>query len=138
MKYLVAALLSCLTMIASAQMPGVGNTGSGSEVTTASGASCRSGTQRTMVDFGVLSKSYNKSSPIQDQQQFNPYHGGLHGDQEKGMVYARVTIPLGAKKGRIDCNHMYNLEIERMKNENELLRRQLKKMQDAAIVVSVD
>ena len=135
MKYVIAIMLSCFTMVASAQMPGVGNTGSGSEVTTASGASCRSGTQRTIVDFGVMSKSYN-DSPM--QQQHNPYYGGMQQAQDKGMVYARVTIPLGAKKGRVNCNRMYNLEIDRMKNENEILRRQIEQMQNAAIVISVD
>lgn len=136
MKYLVAVLLSCFTMAASAQMPGIGNTGTGAEVTTAGGASCRAGTQRTTVDFGVMSKSYDDSSMQQPIN--NPYFGGMQQAQESGMVYARVTIPLGAKKGRVDCNRMYNLEIERMKNENELLRRQLQQMQNSAIVISVD
>ena len=135
MKYLVAVILSCFTMAAYAQMPGIGNTGTGAEVTTAGGASCRAGTQRTTVDFGVMSKSYN-DSPM--QQQHNPYYGGMQQAQESGMVYARVTIPLGAKKGRVDCNRMYNLEIDRMKNENEILRRQIEQMQNAAIVISVD
>lgn len=135
MKYLIAVMLTCFTLTTYAQMPGVGSTGSGSEVTTASGASCRSGTQRTIVDFGVMSKSYNETSM---QQQHNPYYGGMQQAQDKGMVYARVTIPIGAKKGRVDCNRMYNLEINRMKNENELLRRQLEQMQNAAIVISVD
>ena len=135
MKYVLAVLLACFTMNTYAQMPGIGNTGTGAEVTTASGASCRAGTQRTTVDFGVMSKSYDDSSM---QQPNNPYFGGMQQAQESGMVYARVTIPLGAKKGRVDCNRMYNLEIERMKNENELLRRQLQQMQNSAIVISVD
>jgi hypothetical protein len=40
-------------------------------------------------------------------------------------VYGRITIPIGAPKGRVDCNILYQLEltkkrIEIQKLENEL------------------
>jgi hypothetical protein len=33
-----------------------------------------------------------------------------------------VTIPLGRKPARIDCNRLYEMEIERMKREIDLLK----------------
>jgi len=137
MKYLIAIMLTCFTLTTYASMPGVGSTGQGSEVTTASGASCRSGSIGTTVDFGIMSKSY-QDNPMANQTINNPYYGGMNQAQDTGMAYARVTIPLGAKKSRINCNRMYDLEIGRMKNENEILRRQIEQMKASAIVISID
>jgi hypothetical protein len=44
-------------------------------------------------------------------------------DRDKeAMVYARVSIPLGKRPKRIDCSKVYELEIERLRQELELLR----------------
>lgn len=37
-------------------------------------------------------------------------------------AYARVTVPLGHKPKRIDCNQVYELEIAKLKREVELLK----------------
>lgn len=39
-----------------------------------------------------------------------------------GGVYMRIVINLDAKRPRIDCNELYNLEIERLKAEIEQLK----------------
>ncbi|MGB3723038.1 MAG: hypothetical protein WA979_09495 [Pacificimonas sp.] len=40
---------------------------------------------------------------------------------QKGTVYARVTMPLGKKPKRMDCSQIFRLEIERLKREIELM-----------------
>ena len=42
------------------------------------------------------------------------------GDQ--ALAYARVTIPLGRRPQRLDCSRLYELEIQRLRREVELLR----------------
>lgn len=37
-------------------------------------------------------------------------------------LYGRVTMQLGKKPQRVDCNRLYNLEVERLKMEIQLLR----------------
>ena len=96
MKYLLI-LLSTIAFTASANnLPSLGSTGTGSEVTTASGASCRTGTQRTTVDMGITSKQYS-NDPMAN---INP-HAGLYSynaPQDTGMVYARIVIPYWSKE----------------------------------------
>lgn len=36
-----------------------------------------------------------------------------------GAVYGRIIINLDAKQSDLDCNHLYSLEIERLKAELE-------------------
>ena len=46
-------------------------------------------------------------------------------------VYARIVIPLGAKpKQRIDCNRLYELEIQKKSLELERLRRELTQLKE--------
>jgi hypothetical protein len=37
-------------------------------------------------------------------------------------VYARVTIPIGKRPQRIDCTRVYELEIQKVQREVELLK----------------
>lgn len=135
MKYLIL-LLALVAYNASAQLPSLGSTGTGSEVTTASGASCRTGTQRTTVDVGITSRSYDNMGA----QPINPHTSmyNINTPQDTGMVYARIVIPIGAKKSQLDCSRMYDLELNRMKSENELLRQQLANLRNSAVVVTVE
>lgn len=58
----------------------------------------------TNVEFGVV-------GVLNDQQQtlINPY-----GNQGKDVgVYARITIPIGAPKERMNCNVLFKLEMEK-------------------------
>ena len=43
--------------------------------------------------------------------------------RDAAALYGRITIPLGRKPKRIDCSTLYNLEVERLRLEVELLRR---------------
>lgn len=40
----------------------------------------------------------------------------------QGSVYGRVIIPLGAQPNRIDCTGLYQLEIQRLQGELQLVR----------------
>ena len=41
---------------------------------------------------------------------------------QTATAYARVTIPLGKQPERLNCNQLYQLEIERLQAELELLK----------------
>jgi len=46
-------------------------------------------------------------------------------------VYARITIPLGAKpKARINCNELYEIELRMKKLELERLNRELQQLRE--------
>ena len=46
-------------------------------------------------------------------------------------VYARIVVPLGAKpKQRIDCNRLYELELQKKTLELERLRRELTQLKE--------
>ena len=40
----------------------------------------------------------------------------------EAKAYVRLTIPIGRRPQRIDCNEVYQLEIQRLRREIELLR----------------
>ena len=42
-------------------------------------------------------------------------------DQE-ALVYFRITMPIGRKPERIDCSRLYEMEIQRLREELELLK----------------
>lgn len=87
-------------------------------VETASGARCRQSmnSNRAYLDVGLLASQSNRD--------INQQPGPLATDQERGQAlgYARVTVPLGRKPERLDCSRLYELEIERMRREIELLK----------------
>ena len=41
---------------------------------------------------------------------------------QSAIGYARIIVPLGASPKRLDCSRLYDLEIERLKAEIELLK----------------
>lgn len=43
-------------------------------------------------------------------------------DRDSTALYGRVTIQLGKKSKRVDCNRLYDLEVERLKMELALMR----------------
>ena len=95
-------------------------TGPGGEdsVEAASGARCRQSINGNQgyVDIGAsASHSSGRTDPY-------GFYGGSQGSGDQALGYARVTIPLGRKPTRIDCNRLYELEIERMRQEIELLK----------------
>ena len=95
-------------------------TGSGGEdsIETSSGTRCRQSINSNgpYLDVGV---SGTASSPIDPDAM--RYSFGDTRDKQ-GTVYARVSIPLGKRPERIDCSRVYELELQKLKREIELLR----------------
>ena len=54
----------------------------------------------------------------------------IMGDEPNVGVFARITIPLGKRvKSRIDCNKLYELELEKKRLEVQRLRKELEQIQ---------
>lgn len=95
-------------------------TGPGGEdsIETPGGTRCRQSinSNGAYVDLGVVGSA---ASP-------NVTSGGaaFYSDERdrQATAYARVTIPIGKKPKRIDCTTVYELEIERLKRELELMK----------------
>lgn len=92
-------------------------TGAGGEdaIETSTGTRCRQSinSNGAYLDVGVTGTT---GSPIGTRNVFTDAR-----DQE-ATAYARVTIPLGRRPERINCNRVYELEIEKLQREVELLR----------------
>lgn len=86
-------------------------------IETGSGTRCRQSinSNGAYLDMGVVGSA---ASPIPRAD--NPLF--IDDRDREAMAYARVTIPLGKRPSRIDCSTVYQLEIQRLKQELELLR----------------
>lgn len=45
-----------------------------------------------------------------------------HGEFNAGGIYGRIVVPLGDRPSRIDCRRLYELEIERLRLELQLVK----------------
>ena len=93
-------------------------TGPGGEDTieTASGTRCRQSmnSNGAYVDLGATGTA---ASPVDAKSRgyINEQRGS------EATAYARITIPLGRRPARIDCSAVFQLEIQRLRREIELL-----------------
>jgi hypothetical protein len=118
---IASASLVVLPTLASAATSGLylpsAPTGSGGEdaIETSSGTRCRQSinSNGAYLDVGVTGSA---GSPVDGRNVF------ADSRDREGTAYARVTIPLGKRPTRLDCNRVYELEIEKLKREVELLR----------------
>lgn len=98
--------------------------GMGDEVRSRDGVICREGSQGSSLDIGVAANSGTSGYP-----------GYLGAPQNIGnnnaTAYARVTIPLGGARQRVDCNRLYELELQRLRLELE----QARQSQGATVVI---
>jgi hypothetical protein len=69
----------------------------------------------TNVEFGVLGVINNNQSITA---------GAAPQNKDIG-VYGRIIIPIGAPKGRVDCNVLYQLELEKRRMEIQKLQSEL-------------
>lgn len=83
-------------------------------ITTSEGVRCSQSINASggYLDLGVVGGNLSTY--------YNPADPGSQGQSTIG--YARVVIPLGKTPQRIDCNAIYNLEIQRLKQEISLLK----------------
>lgn len=120
----LAALALAATAAAAAANPGIylppAPQGPGGEDTieTQGGTRCRQSINGNegYVDFGIAGST---ASGLPDTG--NAYISINERDRQ-ALGYARVTVPLGKKPRRLDCSRIYELEIQRLRAELELLR----------------
>lgn len=76
------------------------------EIRAADGTTCKSNTasNNAYLDVGAIGS--------QD----------IDGAFSQGSVYGRIIVPLGSKPKRIDCTALYQLEIQRLQSELQLVR----------------
>ena len=96
--------------------------GSGGEdsIETAGGTRCRQSINSSggYVDVGV-SGSAATPETVDPFLQYRPFSNER---DARALVYARVTIPLGQRPERIDCTRLYEMELQRLREEIALLR----------------
>lgn len=78
----------------------------------------------TNFEFGVVGV-INQNGPFYTTSGVNP-----EGYDETGLVkdvgvYAKITIPLNAPKNRLDCNRLYQLELEVKRMEVQKLKAEI-------------
>lgn len=94
-------------------------TGPGGEdsIETAGGTRCRQSmnSNGAYLDLGATGSA---ASPVDDPaRQFV-----TDGRDREASAYIRLTVPLGRRPQRIDCQRVYQLEIQRLQREIEMLR----------------
>ena len=78
----------------------------------------------TTLEFGVTG--------LIDGGRYDAFNEWVN-DKEVGSigVYSRIVIPLGAKpKKRIDCNRLYELELQKKSLELEQLRKEIQSLKE--------
>jgi hypothetical protein len=75
----------------------------------------------TNFELGVTGIIDNAVSPFSSEDPNNPM------TKDVG-VYARIIIPLDAPKERINCNTLYQLELQRRRIEVQKLRQELENL----------
>lgn len=74
----------------------------------------------TNVEFGVVGVINNSSNQTITTNVAPP-------SKDVG-VYGRIIIPIGGPKGRVDCNRLYEMELNKRAMEIEKLERELSNM----------
>ena len=121
MKY-TAILLLLITTGATAQTVGIAVPQSNNsnfnydEIRTSSGATCRQAMgSNTVIEFGAVgSEAGSDGTYFEHERNFNNVSDG-------NAIYGRITYFLGAPK-RLDCSHLYDLEIQQLKRQIQMLQ----------------
>ncbi len=97
--------------------PAPSGPGGEDSIETGSGARCRQSinSNGAYLDMGLTGTA---ASPVDSAGAF-AYSDGR--DRE-GVGYVRITIPLGKRPQRLDCSRLYEIELQRLQREIELLR----------------
>lgn len=84
-------------------------------IETTTGARCSQSVNGSgaYLDIGV-----SANNGMGDDRLFN----SAQNNDVSALGYARVVIPLGGRVKRIDCLRLYEMELQRMRQEIELLR----------------
>ena len=77
----------------------------------------------TNVEFGVMGIINNNPNQTIVNNMITP------NTRDVG-VYGRITIPIGAPKGRVDCNLLYQMELSKKRMEIEKLELELRNLRN--------
>ncbi|MDP4573541.1 hypothetical protein Q9K02_00125 [Qipengyuania sp. G39] len=90
-------------------------------IETADGTRCRQSINSNgpYLDVGAAGQA---ASPLPRDSATNGLVFLQQDRDREGLVYMRVTVPLGKKPTRIDCSRLYEMEIARLRREVEMLR----------------
>lgn len=84
----------------------------------------------TNVEFGVVG-ILNQDDPVYNLAQIDPGSAFRYNNdrfiRDVG-VYGRITIPIGAPKERLNCNTLYQLELEKKRLEVMRLRQEIENL----------
>jgi len=84
----------------------------------------------TNVEFGVVG-ILNQDDPVYNLAQVDPGSAFRYNNdrfiRDVG-VYGRITIPIGAPKERLNCNTLYQLELEKKRLEVMRLRQEIENL----------
>lgn len=85
----------------------------------------------TRVEFGVVG-ILNQNDPFSSNMYNNPnfdtnQFGNNNFVRDVG-VYARITIPIGAPKERLDCAQLYRIELEKQRLELFKLKQEIQQL----------
>lgn len=83
----------------------------------------------TNVEFGVVGL-INQNGPFYNNQGLYPEGYDPNGVVKDVGVYAKITIPLNAPKQRLDCNKLYQLELERTRMEIQRLKQEVANLRE--------
>jgi hypothetical protein len=77
----------------------------------------------TNVEFGVMGIINNNANQSVISNMTTP-------NARDVGVYGRITIPIGAPKGRVDCNLLYQMELSKKRMEIEKLELELRNLRN--------
>ncbi len=111
-------LAGCLALPAAASdglllPPPPSGPGGEDSITTSEGVRCSQSINSNggYLDFGVAGGDLSTG-----------YSVAPHSADQSAIGYARLIVPIGQAPKRLDCNRLYELEIQRLKSEIELLK----------------
>ena len=110
------------------QIPSAYNNYSYDEVRTQDNMSCKnaiSGT--TQFEMGMTGIVNNATSPFSSEDPNNPT------SKDVGL-YARIVMPIGKLPERINCNSLYELELQKKRLEVMRLEEELKQLKNLKFV----
>lgn len=80
------------------------------------------------LEFGVLGV-LNQNGPFQQNYAMPDYYDSNELVKDVG-VYAKITIPLNAPKTRLNCDTLYQLELERRRLEIQRLKAEVQNLRN--------
>ena len=81
----------------------------------------------TNLEFGVVGV-INQQDPMQSTVGIPESYTSSNDMMKDIGVYARITIPIGAPKKRIDCNSFFQLEMQRRRLEVLKLQEEIRNL----------